>query len=218
MPKTIKNILTENYVKMDVKLPIYKATITNEETGMFTVSLVDDPAVESNFLYFSDDKKPMYFAVQDEEKRLVRGVVMEANKLIYRRDASGYEYYIMFDEPTIRLMAQKYLRDGFQNNVDTMHNGHLEEGIELVQWFISDKENGVNPLGFENIADHSLFAEFKVENDEIWKDIKAGTYKGFSLAGVFEPVPVEMKKVNELDEIEDLLKKIENKLNKKSNS
>lgn len=200
---------------MDIKLPVYKATITDEETGMFAISLVDDPAVESNFLYFNDDKKPMYFSVQDEEKRIVRGVIMEANKLIYRRDESGYEYYIMFDEDTIRLMAQKYLKDGFQNNVDTMHNGNLEEGVELVQWFISDKENGVNPAGFEDIADHSLFAEFHVLNDEIWASIKDQTFKGFSLAGFFTPVPVEMHKHTDLDEIEDLLKKIENKLNKR---
>ena len=201
---------------MDNKLPIYKATIQDDETGMFAISLVDDPAVESNFLYFNNDKKPMMFAVQNEEKRLVRGVIMECDKLIYRRTSEGYEYYITFDEPTIRLMAQKYLADGFQNNVDTMHNGQLESGVQMVQWFISDKEHGVNPEGFEDIADHSLFAEFHVSNDEIWGAIKDGTFRGFSLAGFFEPVPVEAKKQepknNVLNDIEDLLDKIINKL------
>ncbi len=201
---------------MDNKLPIYKATIQDDETGMFAISLVDDPAVESNFLYFNNDKKPMMFAVQNEEKRLVRGVIMECDKLIYRRTSEGYEYYITFDEPTIRLMAQKYLADGFQNNVDTMHNGQLESGVQMVQWFISDKEHGVNPEGFEDIADHSLFAEFHVSNDEIWGAIKDGTFRGFSLAGFFEPVPVEAHKQepknNVLNDIEDLLDKIINKL------
>lgn len=201
---------------MDNKLPIYKATIQDDETGMFAISLVDDPAVESNFLYFNNDKKPMMFAVQNEEKRLVRGVIMECDKLIYRRTSEGYEYYITFDEPTIRLMAQKYLADGFQNNVDTMHNGQLESGVQMVQWFISDKEHGVNPEGFEDIADHSLFAEFHVSNDEIWSSIKDGTFRGFSLAGFFEPVPVEAQKQepknNVLNDIEDLLDKIINKL------
>ncbi len=203
---------------MDKKLPIYRASISDDEAGMFAISLVDEPAVESNFLYFSEDKRPMVFSIQDEEKRIVRGVVMEADKLIYRRDETGFEYYITFDADTIRLMAQKYLRDGFSNNVDTMHNGNLEEGVEMVQWFISDKEHGVNPEGFENIADHSLFAEFHVINDTIWEEIKAGTYKGFSLAGIFEAVPVEMRQVNEpekddvLGDIQDLLEKINNKL------
>ena len=203
---------------MDIKLPVYKATISDEEAGMYAISLVDDPAVECDFLYFNDDKRPMLFSVQDEEKRLVRGVIMECDKLIYRRSAEGFEYYITFDAPTIRLMAQKYLKDGFQNNVDTMHDGNLVNGVELVQWFISDKEHGVNPEGFENVADHSLFAEFHVLNDEIWSAIKDGTFKGFSLAGFFEPVEVQMKKESEpemtvLDDIEDLLNRINNKLN-----
>lgn len=187
---------------MDIKLPVYKATVPNEETGIFAISLVDDPAVECDFLYFNDEKKPMLFSVQDEEKRIVRGVIMECDKLIYRRTAEGFEYYITFDEPTIRIMAQKYLKDGFQNNVDTMHDGNLVNGVELVQWFISDKENGVNPAGFENVNDHSLFAEFHVLNDEIWGAIKDGTFRGFSLAGFFEPVEVQMKNNNKSNRTE----------------
>ena len=199
---------------MEINLPVYKAQVLDELDGMFAVSLVDDPAVEINFQYFDNDRKPMMFAVQDEEKRIVRGVIMECDKLIYRRDPSGYEYYMMFDAQTIRLMATKYLKDGFQHNVDTMHDGNFVKGVDLVQWFISDKENGVNPVGFEDVADHSLFAEFHVVNDEIWSEIKAGTFKGFSLAGFFDFVPVEMKK-SVVDEIGDLLDQIEKKLNKK---
>ena len=202
---------------MDIKLPVYKATINDEETGMVCISLVDDPAVEINWQYFNE-QKPMQFSVQDEEKRIIRGVIMECDKLIYRRDASGFEYYIQFDADTIRTMAQKYLKDGFANNVDTMHNAQLESGVEMVQWFLSDKEHGVNPEGFEGVNDHSLFAEFHVLNDEIWSAIKDGTFKGFSLAGFFEPVEVEMRKESEpemtvLDDIEDLLNRINNKLN-----
>lgn len=193
------------------RLPIYKAKVDSKDTGIFTISLVDDPAVESNFLYFNKDNKPMQFSVEDEEKHIVRGVVMECDKLIYRRDENNYEYYITFDAETIEVMAQKYLKDGFQNNVDLMHNGKLVDGVEMRQWFISDKEKGVNPAGFEDIADHSLFAEFKVNNDEIWSEIKEGTFKGFSLAGMFNTVQVSMKR-NVLNEIDDIINKIENKL------
>lgn len=201
---------------MDSKLPIYKATVTNEETGVYCISLVDDPAVEKDWLYFNENKKPMTFAVQDEEKRIIRGLIMECDKLIYRRDDSGYEYYITFDAQTIRTLAQKYLKDGFQNNVDTMHNDQLVDGVELVQWFISDKEHGVNPEGFEDVNDHSLYAEFHVLNDEIWDQVKDGTFKGFSLAGIFEPVKVEMnknkksdtKKMSKLNKIREMLQGI----------
>ena len=140
---------------------------------------------------------------------------MESNKLIYRRTEDGFEYYITFDADTVRAMAEKYLKDGFQNEVDTMHSFEMVDGVHMVQWFISDKENGVNPAGFEDVNDHSLFAEFKVENDEIWEGIKEGTWKGFSLAGSFniEPVQLSKQKENVLDEINDLLTKITNKIN-----
>ena len=184
---------------MDKKLPVYKATIPNDETGMYCISLVDFPAVEKDWMYFNEDKKPLTFAVADEEKRIIRGLIMECDKPIYRRDADDFEYYIMFDAETIRLMATKYLKDGFQENVDTMHNDNLVEGVELVQWFISDKDHGVNPEGFEEINDHSLFAEFHVVNDDIWEQVKDGTFKGFSLAGIFEPVKVEMNKNKKTD-------------------
>lgn len=55
----------------------------------------------------------------------------------------------------------------------------------MVQFFIKDVDHGVNPEGFEDIEDGSLFAEFHVNNDEVWEQIKAGEYKGFSLEGRF---------------------------------
>lgn len=184
------------------RLPIYKAIISDEDTGVYTISLVEDPAVEMDFLYFSKDD--IKLEIQNEEKRIVRGLVMECNKAIYRRNGD-FEYYITFDADTIRKMAQKYLKDGLQECVDTQHSGNLIEGVEMVQWFISDKENGINPKGFETVADHSLFAEFKVSNDQVWEQIKNGELKGFSLSGLFELVE---KENTELSAIEELFNKI----------
>ena len=47
-------------------IPVYDAIISDEETGMFRISLVDDPAVMSNFQAFDAHKKPMMYAIQDE--------------------------------------------------------------------------------------------------------------------------------------------------------
>ena len=197
-------------------LPVYKAEIHSEEDGMFCISLVDDPATESNFLAFDKDKQMLKFAVENEEKRVVRGLVMGANQLIYRRTANGFEYWIEYDADTIRIMAEKYLKMGFQNNVDTQHNGNLVEGVNMVQFFIKDTENGINPSGFEDYDNGSLFAEFHVENDAIWGEIKEGTFKGFSLAGIFEPVEAfsSQEEDNEYNEVMALIEKLNKKLNK----
>lgn len=200
-------------------LPLFegKIDLMDDETGMFCISLVDEPATESLFLSFDKDKKTLQYKVENEEQHKVFGLVMEADKPIYRRDSSGYEYYIMYSKETIALMAEKYFKEGFHNNVDTMHNFEYEEGITLTQMFIKDIEKGVNPIGFEDIADGSLFAEFHIENTDVWSAIKDGTYRGFSLAGVFEIAEVEKfnkdnKKTNifkmKVDKVKAMLRKL----------
>ena len=175
-------------------LPLYEGKIENEECGMFTISLVDEPATESNFIAFS--KEGLTFSIANEEQRMVFGLIMGANQPIYRRDRSGYEYYIVYRPETLRIMAEKYLKDGLQNNVDRNHDWNLVEGVNMVQMFIKDTEKGISPKGFEEFEDGSLFGQFHVVNDEVWGQIKDGTYKGFSLAGYFAVAEAEFKKLN----------------------
>lgn len=183
-------------------IPVYQAVISDEETGMFKISLVDDPAVMSNFQAFDAARKPMLYAIQDEEKRLVRGCIMRADFPIYRRDSKMGEYYVIYKADTIRQMAEKYLLEGRQNDVNLMHrDGSDVDGVQMVQYFI--KGDGIRVDGFDDCADGSLFGEFHVVNDEIWDEIKAGTYKGFSLEGVFDLVPERDK--DEIQEIVDIL-------------
>lgn len=198
-------------------IPVYDAIITDEETGMLKISLVDDPAVMSNFLAFDKDKKVLMFAVEDEEKRLVLGVVMRADFPIYRYDKKAGEYYVLYKADTIRTMAEKYLAEGRQNNVNTMHEDNSDvEGVQMVQCFIKDSAKGIVPAGFDDIADGSLFAEFHVTNDEVWDAIKAGTYQGFSLEGIFDLVPE--KDQEEVDDIVSLLDGAFSRLFKNSNT
>ena len=183
-------------------IPVYDAVISDEETGMFKISLVDDPAVMSNFQAFDAARKPILYAIQDEEKRLVRGCIMRADFPIYRRDSKMGEYYVIYKADTIRQMAEKYLLEGRQNDVNLMHrDGSDVDGVQMVQYFI--KGDGIRVDGFDDCADGSLFGEFHVVNDEIWDEIKAGTYKGFSLEGVFDLVPEQDK--DEIQEIVDIL-------------
>ena len=170
-------------------IPVYDA-ILGEDGGMLRISLVDLPAVMSDFVAFKNQEQPLRFRIEDEEQRRVLGVVMRADFPIYRRDEDGTEYYLIYRADTIKAMAEKYLVEGRQNLVNTMHKkGSDVEDVNMTQWFIKDTANGVSPEGFSEIADGSLFAEYHVENDEVWEKIKDGTYKGFSLEGYFHFVP-----------------------------
>ena len=91
--------------------PVYDVLITDEETGMLKISLVDEPAVMKDFLAFDSQRRMQMYSVQDEEKRILLGVVARANFPIYRKDERRGEYYIVFKPDTIRKMAEKYLAE-----------------------------------------------------------------------------------------------------------
>lgn len=191
-------------------IPLFEAKIDMDdiECGMFCVSLVDEPATESNFLAFDKDKKLIKYSIQDDEQRKVFGLIMAADMPIYRIGKGGFEYYIVYSKETLSDMMEKYFAQGYQNNVDTNHNFELEEGITLTQMFIKDTEKGVNPVGFEEYADGSIFAEYKIHNDEVWDAIKNGEYKGFSLAGYFDVEETFNKQIKEENKFMMKLKKI----------
>ena len=192
-------------------IPVYNATISDEETGMFKISLVDEPAVMSNFLAFDKTRKPLMYAIANEEKRIVRGVVMRADFPIYRYDEKFGEYYIIYKADTIRQMAEKYLLESRQNDVNLMHEENSDvDGVQMVQYFIKDTDAGVNPTGFEDIADGSLFAEFHIVNDDVWGQVKDGTFKGYSLEGVFDLVPEQDEESVEsiVDSLNGMFKKL----------
>lgn len=196
-----------------MNLPLYKAQITDATTGMYTVSLVDYPAVESDFLYFNENKKQMTFSIENEEQRIITGVLMRCDFPIYRITDDGYEYYIMYDKATIELMAEKWIADGFANYVNLQHNPlNYVDGVYLKELYIKDTERGINPKGFEDISDGSLFATYKVLNDDVWNGIKSGEFKGFSLEGYFDvkevQTPEEEAENALLDEIINMLNNI----------
>ena len=172
------------------KLPIYNAEIKDERDGIIAISFVEEPAVESNFMLFGK-QIPLFFA--NEEKRNILGVIMRADFPIYRRDKDGNEFYITYSADTIAKMAQKYFVSGAVNMTSTDHSGEALDGVSLVQWYIKDTDKGIVPNGFDDVNDGSLFAEFHIENEELWTACKKGTFKGFSLEGYFTTEKTNLK-------------------------
>ena len=192
---------------LNQNIPFYWAELSDNEDGMVYVSLVDNPAVDRDFMAFSAEKKIPVCAISNEEKRLVRGVLMRADFPIYRVAPTGEEFYIIFSAHTIRRMTERFLEQGNQGNVNTMHApGSDVEGVNLVQLFIKDKSAGIDPAGFEDVEDGSLFGEYHVANDDVWADIKAGKFKGFSIEGIFSVSNHQFNKhqINKMAKLEKL--------------
>jgi hypothetical protein len=112
---------------------------------------------------------------------------MVANQRIKRYDEERGEYEVFFSPATIKKIAIKLAKKGFQNNVNLMHSADMQlQGVTLFEIFQSDKERGIMPMkGFEDLADGSLFGSMYVDNDQAWQLIKDGKVKGFSVEGNF---------------------------------
>lgn len=149
------------------------------------------------------------FAIQDEEERIITGALMLADTPIYRNDGNG-EYYVVFSKDTIKKIAQKYFKKGYQNNVNLMHDGgQVMDGVTMFESWIVDEKRGVKPMkGFEDVNDGSWFGSFKVENDDVWNMIKEGKVKGFSVEGVFNYSKPMTKEEKMMDEIIEILNQI----------
>ena len=132
---------------------------------------------------------------------------MSANTPIYRRDRNGFEYYLVFTPETIKLMAEKMLKDNTQNQVDIEHNGELIGSVNLIELFIKDSSKGIVPTYMEDIPDGSLMATYKVRDEKIWEAIKSGELNGFSLAGLFS-IKQEDSEEKDLQEILSQIKKL----------
>lgn len=176
-------------------VPVFKLVIDpnvdeTDFSGVDFVALVDEPAIEKYFQAFNKQQPKIKFAVSNEEKRIVAGALMIPNLPIYRNDM-GKEYYVIFDNKTIEQISQKFFKMGFTGNVNDMHQADKKiEGVYMVESFIINSARGIcAPKGFEYMPDGTWFGSYKVENDEVWQQVKDGTFKGFSVEGYFKMIP-----------------------------
>lgn len=197
-------------------LPIYQALLKQEEDGIYCVSLVDDPATQSNFMTFSKDIAELQkYSIQDDEKHIVSGVIMVAERPIYRR-AGDFEFFVVFSKETLADMAKRMLKNGFQNNISVQHNGVPVEGVSLIELYIKDTEKGINPNFLDDVPEGSLIGSYKVENEELWQEIKKGEFKGFSIEALntLEYTGIDMQKFNKVKKHKTTMAKLKEKLKK----
>ena len=197
------------------KIEVFELVIDiDDESGVTAIALVDQPAIESNWMAFS--KQSEYkFAVKDEDKRIIEGYFMVADLLIPRIGELGEKFFVKFSAKTIEAIREKQSRLGMTNNFNLMHDPNkIAKGVYMLDNIIIDNERGkIAPNEFEKVPNGSLWGSAKVDNDEIWEQVKNGTFKGFSVEGMFkqlEPVSMDEDLINKLREtIQDFEKSIE---------
>ena len=196
---------------MKDNIPTYNALISDDNEGIFVISLVDAPATETNWMCFKEQEN-IKFSIVNEDEHILAGVVMVADKPIYRIAPDGTEYYIVFSKDVIKRMAEKMLDDNTFNNIDIQHDGNIipRDKVKLVELFIADEAKGIKP-NYLDVPDGSLLANYKIYDDELWNMAKSGVLNGFSLEGVFSTIRYKHNKNikhNKMSKIKEMIKSI----------
>jgi hypothetical protein len=178
------------------------------ESGIEAVSVVESPAIEENFIALK--KHELELKEIDKEKRILMGAALVPNKQIYRRNDKNEEYYIYFSEDTVRKASELFLMRSNQNNATYEHEKKLN-GMSVVEsWIIEDEKLDKSVKHGFNLPKGTWMISMKVNNEDVWKDVKDGKVKGFSIEGYFAD-RYEMKQEQiEKQETIELLKELLN--------
>lgn len=145
---------------------------------VYAISLVECPAIESNFVYLSEEK-PIQVCLEQDEKHMVFGAVLIPDKPIYRYNQEE-EYYLRFPKETIEVLAHEYLQN---DNIYSFTQQHKEnaDGVSIIESWVKTSNNDKSvDLGIDAPIG-TWFVGAKIDNEEIWQGIKDGSMKGFSV-------------------------------------
>tara|TARA_R110002167_G_scaffold90784_3_gene244329 strand:- start:104 stop:1030 length:927 start_codon:yes stop_codon:yes gene_type:complete len=179
--------------------------IRNEkEDGVFAVSLVENPAIEENWVALST--QGIELKVADEERRVVVGMALVPDKRIYRK-MKDKEFNIYFSKETIAKAQELYMRNLNANNVTTEHEKPIKGATVIESWIVENEKFDKSNIYKLNAPVGAWVIMMKINNEEEWKSIKEGTYKGFSIEGAFQGFE-ELEASKQIAEDEVLVEKI----------
>jgi len=162
---------------------LYELILQDDEDGVFANSLVESPAIERDFVWLN---KEVAFQSVSDEKQLVAGPILVPNKKILRIDGEGKRYSVFFTPETIELVARKFMKNKYGDEV-TLEHGNKTSGVYLTEsWIIEQSaKDKSNIYGF-TLPRGTWFGVYKVDDKNIWDKVKDGTFRGFSIEGLFE--------------------------------
>ena len=177
---------------MNKKLKKFKVGLNSETKA---ISLVENPAIEIDFIHMSEDEKPKeQVFLESDEKYMIYGPILVPDKDIYR-NTNGNEYYLSFSSESIEKMSQEYMKDFKQFNVTLNHKDMADEICLVESWIVTDSyRDKANYLGF-SVPTGTWMGGMKVNNIDTWNKIKSGELKGFSVESLIERV--ELNKIEE---------------------
>ena len=178
---------------MDDKLPLYEVTV---DSDVYAISLVDEPAIEVNYVHLAkqNPKKVVFLEDEAKEKHMVVGPVLIPDMPIYRNQ-DGEEFYIQFSKESIERLAYNYIKQGCNMTSFTAQHQYPVNEVYIVESWLKTTENDKsNDLGFD-CPIGTWFVGAKVNNLDVWEDIKDGKMNGFSVEAFVSLDELKLNKI-----------------------
>ena len=173
---------------MNKRLKKYRLKI-NPKNGAVVdfISQVENPAIQVGFLKFNETIKTHF----SDDKMEIFGPVLIPDMPIYRNSEKMGEYEVYFTVEDIKEIQMNFFKSGFQNNVNLDHSDQMAKSF-VFESFVSN-ELVPNPEPFKEYPLGVWYVRMKVEDKNVWDDIKSGKRKGFSIEGIFEYIMTEFE-------------------------
>lgn len=173
-------------------IDLYELVFNEDKTlGVLGISLVEEPAMEENFIQFSKEVE-VSFKQDPTEERVLTGPILVPNRLVFRKDINGKPANVFLTKETISKLQKNFFKKGYQFNSTIGHSDKIEGVYFFESWIVRNPKNDTaTELGFD-VPEGTLIMSMKVDNDEVWNNyVKTGKVKGFSIDAILEHLKVE---------------------------
>ena len=161
-----------------------KYSVVADSSEIYNISLVEEPAIEVDYVAFDKDKetKPNLKFIEDKEneKFMILGPALIPDKNIYR-NYDGNEFYVSFSAECIEKLSHNFVKNCYGAGCFTKDHESFAQGCTLAESWIKTSENDKSvDYGFD-CPIGTWFVAAKIDSIELWDSIKKGERKGFSI-------------------------------------
>jgi|TARA_R110001592_G_scaffold286737_3_gene555336 hypothetical protein len=184
------------------------------EDGVFAISLVDEPAIESDFLALSkqdNNKFNINLKEVDKKRKVVVGYALIPDLKIPRYK-DGKEFNIVMSKETVALAAKLYMSNLNGANVTSQHEKPVQGCCVIESWIVEDAKNDkANIYNLEPAPKGGEWVVMMSLTDEEYSKVEDGEYNGFSIEAMFQGFDAleQSKELTEdelIEKIKELLK------------
>lgn len=182
------------------------------EDGVFAISLVTEPAIESDFLALSKQSNENRFNIKlkevDKKRKVVVGYALIPD-LEIPRVKDGTEFNIIMSKETVALAAKLYMKNLNLANVTSQHEKPVQGCCVIESWVVEDPKNDkANIYNLEPAPKGGEWVVMMSLSDAEWAKVENGEYKGFSIEAMLQGFDALKQSKTKEEEIIEQLKNI----------